>query len=80
MDRREVFLRLIDAHLESEVVDGVDVPRARMAHHFAIARLDEERSLPECRRQRLEAERCEEALADIESFRSGVTFRPEAHR
>ncbi len=80
MDGREIFLRLIDAHLESEVVDRVDVPRARMTDHFTVTGFDEERSFPERRRQWLEAERCEETFADSESFRPALIFRRPKYR
>ncbi len=42
----------------------VDVPGAGVADDFAVARLREERALPERRGQRVEAERGEEALAE----------------
>ena len=63
VDRREVVGRLLDAHLDAQVALEVDVPRARVADDVAIARADEERSLPERVRQRGESERRVEALA-----------------
>src|SRR5205823_12081526 len=63
VDRREVVGRLLDAHLDAQVALEVDVPRARVADDVAIARTDEERSLPERVRQRGESERRVEALA-----------------
>ena len=42
VNRREILGRLLDAHLDAEVVDVIDVPRARMAHDLAILRADEE--------------------------------------
>jgi hypothetical protein len=63
MDRAEVFRRLVDAHLDARVVHRVDVPRAGVTDDLAIARLGEQRPLPEGRRQRREAERGEEPLA-----------------
>ena len=65
VDRREILRRLIDAHLDAQIVDVVDVPGAGVTHDFAVARLDEQRSLPERLRQRIEPERREEALADL---------------
>ena len=61
---REVLRVDVDAHLDAQVVDAVDVPGAGVADDFAIARLHEQRPLPERLRQRLEAERREEPLAD----------------
>ena len=85
MDRREVLLGRIDAHLDAQVVGVVDVPRARVADHVAIGRLREERPLPERRRQRREAERRVEALARsspcrrrdvLRRFRMSVSEKP----
>src|SRR5688500_3026887 len=39
-----------------------------MADHLTIARLDEQRSLPERLRQRVKADRGEEALGDLRHF------------
>ncbi len=63
MHRREVVRVHLDAHLDAKVLVVVHVPRAGMAHHIAIPRLDELRPLPERRGQRLKAQRGEEALA-----------------
>ena len=68
VDDGEVLGRLVDAHLEAKVVNLVDVPRARVADHLAVARFDEKRALPERRGQRLETERGEEALAVARHF------------
>ena len=64
VNRREVFGSHVDAHLDAQIVFVVDVPGARVADDFAIARLDEERPFPERLGQRSESERGEEALAD----------------
>ena len=58
--------------------DVVDVPGAGVADHLAVARLGEQRALPEGLRQRLEAERGEEALAvahHLPARRSSCAFR-----
>ena len=47
VDGVEVLAGDLDAHLEAQVVHGVDVPGAGVAHHLAIARLEEQRALPE---------------------------------
>ena len=65
VNRREVFRRRIDAHLDAQVVHVVDVPRARVTDDLTIARLHEQRSLPERLRQRIESDRREEALTDV---------------
>ena len=55
VDGGEVLRRGLDAHLDAQIVQVVDVPGAGVAHHFAVARLDEQRPLPEGRRQRRES-------------------------
>ncbi len=47
MDREKIFAGDLDAHLQAHIVDEIDIPGAGMAHHVAVARLDEERALPE---------------------------------
>ena len=80
VDRREILVGDVDAHLDAQVVHAVDVPRARMAHDLAIARLDEQRPLPEGLRQRLEAERREEPLADAHHLERIGLLAPSGSR
>src|SRR5205823_12943842 len=54
VDGEEVFNADLDAHLEAQVVERVDVPGAGVAHYIAVARLEEQRALPESRGQRVE--------------------------
>ena len=46
VDRREVLGRLLDAHLDADVVVEVDVPRARVADDLAILRPRRRASAP----------------------------------
>src|SRR5687768_13749515 len=66
MDGVEVLGVLLDAHLDAQVFDVIDVPCARMTDHLAVAGLGEHRLLPEALRERIEAERSEETLADAD--------------
>jgi hypothetical protein len=68
VDGVEVLFGDVDAHLDAEIVDCVHIPSAGMADYFAIARLDEHRSLPECLRQRFETKGREETLAVTNHF------------
>ena len=70
VDRREVFLGRLDAHLDADVVFEVDVPGAGVADDLAVLRPHEQRSLPEGLRQRREPERRVEPLADRAPCRS----------
>ncbi len=63
MDGREILAVDLDAHLDPEVLFGIDVPGAGVADHVAVLGLVELRALPEGLGQRREAERGEEALA-----------------
>ncbi len=63
MNRVEVLIGRLDAHLDPNVGGGIDIPGACMANHFAIARLREHRTFPECLGQRREPERGVEPLA-----------------
>src|SRR2546425_3977036 len=63
MDGHEINIAYLQARLDPQVVFIIDVPCAGMAYHVAIARLHEQRSLPECLRKRREAHRDEEILA-----------------
>src|SRR4029450_2195266 len=63
MDRGEVLGRLVDAHLDAQVAEVVDVPGAGVTHDLAILRPHEQRALPERLRQRIEPEGGEEPLA-----------------
>src|SRR5256885_14572621 len=63
MDGDEINIAYLQARLDPQVVFIIDVPCAGMAYHVAIARLHEQRSLPECLRKRREAHRDEEILA-----------------
>ena len=47
VDGDEVLAGDLDAHLEAEVVDVVDVPGAGVADHVAVARPQEQGALPE---------------------------------
>ncbi len=71
MDRREVLGRLVDAHLDAEVVRQVDIPGARVTDHLAILRLGEHRALPEGLRQRRESQRDIEVLAGANHVEGG---------
>src|SRR5262249_2965476 len=66
VNRREVFRRLLDARLDAYVGQQVDIPGAGVAHDVAIARPDKLRAVPKRRRERLEAERGIETLADAD--------------
>src|SRR6184192_2877915 len=59
MDRLEVLIRRLDAHLDAHVLHGINIPGARMTNDFAVTRLHEHRTLPEGLRQRREPDRCE---------------------
>ena len=63
--RHQVFLRRLDALLDAHVVLAVHVPCAGVALHVAVARLREQRALPESLRQFREAERDVEALSRL---------------
>ncbi len=63
VDRGEVLIVDVDAHLDADVFVVIDVPGGSVADDFAIAGLHELRTGPECRRQRCETERREKALA-----------------
>ena len=63
VDRLEVLGVDLDAHLDAQVVDVVDVPGARVADHVAVGGLGKERPLVERLGQRVQAERREERLA-----------------
>jgi hypothetical protein len=66
VDRDQILLVDLDAHLDAEVVVvGLDVPGARVADDLAILGLGEHRALPEGLGQRVEAERGEERLAEL---------------
>ena len=52
VDGEEILAGDLDAHLQAHVVDRIDVPGAGVADHVAVARLDEQRALPESLRQR----------------------------
>ena len=58
----EIVAVLLDAHLDAHIVLVVEIPRAGVAHHFAIGGFHEHRAFPERFGQFLEAERGEEAL------------------
>ena len=62
MNGAEVVGIDLDAHLEPQVVYLIDVPGAGVTDHIPIARLHEQRSLPESLRQRSKSERSKEAL------------------
>ena len=64
VNRVEVLLCRRDTHLDAHVGLSIDVPRARVTDDVSISRAHEQRSIPERCRQRLEAERGVEALAD----------------
>src|SRR3954462_6739859 len=80
MDRREILGVHVDAHLDAHVALIVDIPRARVADDFAIARLHEQRSLPECLWQRLESERGKESLPDSDPLARLRAFGPGPSR
>ena len=63
VDGAEVLVVDLDAHLDAQVLLGVDVPGAGVADDVAVGRLLEERTLPEGRREGGEAQGGEEALA-----------------
>ena len=52
----KIVVGLLGAHLDAQVVQVVDVPRARVAYHLPVARPREHRALPERRGERIEAE------------------------
>src|SRR6185295_677279 len=63
MNDAEVFFVDIYAHLQPDIFFVIDVPCTRMADHLVIARLNKERSFPECWGQLLETERSKEPFA-----------------
>src|SRR5580704_8021247 len=63
MDRHEILFGRLEANLDAKVAPVADVPRARVAHDFAVAGTREERTLPESGRQRIEPQSGEEALS-----------------
>src|SRR5471030_131448 len=75
MDGEKVFASNLDAHLEAQVVEVVDIPGAGVADHIAVARLEKKRALPESLRQRIETQVDEEAFAVLHHLLPiGVAF------
>src|SRR3546814_9875344 len=60
VDDLEVVTIALDAHLDPEIVDIVDVPSRCVAHNLAVGGLHEQAAFPECCRQFFETERGEE--------------------
>ena len=75
MDGGEILGGDVDAHLDAQIVHEVDVPGAGVAHHVAVARLDEQRAFPERLRQRRESERREKNRSPYCTISSGSVFR-----
>src|SRR5690606_6503295 len=65
VDRDQILLGRPDAHLDADVTLAGEIPCAGVADHVAIARLGEHGARPEGRRERIEAEREEEWLAEL---------------
>ena len=66
MDGDEILFRNIEANLDAQVIEGIEIPRAGVAHNVAVARLGEHGALPERGRQRRESQRGEEVLAIVD--------------
>ena len=66
MDGHEIVAVDLGTHFDAQIVFIVQIPSRRMAHDFAVERLDELGAVPEGRRQRLQPKRGIEALADLE--------------
>ena len=66
VDRREVLGVDVDAHLDPHVLVQVELPGAGVADDLAVPRLDELGTRPERVRQRLHAQRGEEALGHLD--------------
>ena len=77
MDDAERVLRRLDAHLDAQVGEVVDVPRAGVTHHVPVPGSLEQRALPERRRERIEAERRVEPLAHADHLDGGDAPRLE---
>ena len=63
VDGREVFARDVNAHLDAQIVDEINVPGAGVADHIAVLGLHEKRTLPETFRQGRKTQGSEEAFA-----------------
>src|SRR5580692_13160394 len=63
MNGDEVDIANLDAHLDSQIVEVIDIPRAGVADHIAITRLGQERAYPKRIGQRSEAQGFIEAFA-----------------
>ena len=80
VDGDEILLGGLDAHLDAQIVVERHVPRAGVADDLAIVRLAELRALPERLRQRIEAQRGEEGLAESSPSSWRRTSAPEGRR
>ncbi len=65
----------LNAHLHPQVIDRVHVPCRSVAHHFAIARMHELRTLPEGRRQRTKSKAGKKILAVVDHRAAGGKAR-----
>jgi hypothetical protein len=66
MDGGKIVAIDLDAHLDPDIVDIIDIPGAGVAYHLAVRRLGEQRALPECLGQGFKAERGEKALSRLD--------------
>ena len=64
IDGEEILAGRLDAHLDAQIIDVVDVPRRGVTHDIAIAGFGEERALEEGGGQGFEAERNVHRLAE----------------
>ena len=75
VDGEEILAGDLDADFDAQIVGGIDIPGAGVAYHVAVARLREQRALPESLRQRRESERGEEALAVLHHLSQSAVLR-----
>src|SRR6266436_2767365 len=57
MTHPEIFFRNLNAHLDSQILFRIHVPRARVTDHVPVRRLGEQRPFPKRLRQRRESQR-----------------------
>ena len=80
VDRDQILLRGLDAHLDPQIVVHADVLRAGVAHHLPVARLDQHRPLPEGRGQGIEPQGREELLAGLHHLDGVPPLRHQRRR
>ena len=75
MDRFEVLVGRLDAHLNTQIFEVIDIPGAGVAHHIPVARLHKHGPFPERRRQRRKSQRREKVLAVVVRLLDTLSIR-----